>query len=872
MRALVIKLAPAIQILFGVILLIPVSKVHAYEETTHSILTAVAVQQADIYKDATLLKKLGFPSREQESYRIVRQGGLQAGTPLALDAHIAAGAMYEDSQFLRVVCHHFFDPQANGGQGIGLTPLASPLVNGCVNLTGGAGGIESPLWILEDRQAVEFSGAPTRYSMRRGYGALKQSLAAPNKSDRSYAQSLALQMLGHMVHHVQDMAQPQHTRNEIHVHGSDIPQLLVEEAAAAYEVSTQKVEASIPDLVLNINSRYGPVDPSRFPTARHYWHTPGTLGRFVGMAEFAGQNFLTYKSSLGAFGVDAVTGVPTVFLRNPNFPLPSGTNPDGTSMRFEEGSVATEPLVNGQSVTGRRYYLKGQVSDGYSGVVKEEILGTKSLFPWATEDERVFDTRRKILLPRTVAFSVSLIDYFFRGRISLAQSTSGSWLLRNSGRYALVGKVTLYTEDKDGTRSPLAGAASIPVSLIPNAEQPVNFILPDNYPRKVIALFEGRMGSEGGVDVNGSSFALNDHVTGDVVDLAAPPTVVVSPSTLAVPTSGQAVTVAVSLSSRPVATETITVARQSGAPALSASPVQLVFTTSNWQTAQSVAISGSPNPFAAQTATFLVGSARLDYKQINVSQAPLVIACGGPYFEGPTQRNFGNRIEFRTAPNSSFSQTTLELGSTSGTVTFSAFLPYEKSYAVNSTQYQAFLASPFRPGSPPALPLDFVRETVTVTSGSNQVASTLLNRPGENSFTFYHDPSATGSTKVTIKEAYPVYAYVTLAAADSPIVRQASCPSGTLDPLGGTNRITFGIDIPVGKLSCGQWIYLVNGFTNNTLVVSGAVIYIEMLYDPSKFPSCSGTSGRVPGTPWYRFATGGSAKTTYIAPGNIGVP
>jgi len=155
---------------------------NAYEVSTHRVLSELAVQASQTYKDPSLLTKLGFPGRDVAAYRStnIPSTGLRSFIGVVSD-----GAEWEDNQYQLVVCNHFFDPQANNRQGIGLVDPVFFTTGLCRGP-----GVESPLWSVEDRGLSSDGAAPTGYhefSMRRAYAALRQSLIGFSSAERSTA-------------------------------------------------------------------------------------------------------------------------------------------------------------------------------------------------------------------------------------------------------------------------------------------------------------------------------------------------------------------------------------------------------------------------------------------------------------------------------------------------------------------------------------------------------------------------------------------------------------------------------------------------------------------------------------------------------------
>jgi len=469
----------------------------AYEVTTHKVLTRLAVQNSKLVR-YSLLSELGLTSAD------------------VVEA-IATGAEMEDNDYGWRAFNHFFDPQYNGNRGRGLSVL---VVN----------GNPSPSWILEDldHQSDYYDGSkdcpykgtltpcPQQYSFRLGQQQLFKALTAATAAERDAATALVLKDVGHVVHHIQDMAQPQHTRNDQHTH--PLPMTHFNPQWAFYEVYTEENNDRIPGIVAD--NPY--VWYVKFPTARKFWYTVGVAGQYAGMADFTANNFTSYGTQYVA-----QSGNPSYIGAAPGFPLPNGKNPDGSSRSIKS---ITETVVgtDGRTRTGSADYIVGTVYDGYINRSSIEIpLAATSLIsdlaaeapnftPIYIENSLVYEGRYKVLLPRAVAFSTGLIDHFFRGRLDITQGgTAGTWDITNSGSQDMDGIVNVMAEDASGNRTllndsqdarKLAAGASINLSL--------------NVPKdtkKLVAVFHGKIGEEG--ETSGTDWYA---VAGKVIDYVPP--------------------------------------------------------------------------------------------------------------------------------------------------------------------------------------------------------------------------------------------------------------------------------------------------------------------------------------------------------------
>ena len=104
---------------------------------------------------------------------------------------IRTGGMDEDAPPWRVL-NHFYDP---------------------INQTGMVFGVPSPEWAFEpsgDEPSQSHSYPDARWALYRG-------LTAADPNERSRELGHAFYALGHVIHLIQDLAQPQHTRNDAHL-------------------------------------------------------------------------------------------------------------------------------------------------------------------------------------------------------------------------------------------------------------------------------------------------------------------------------------------------------------------------------------------------------------------------------------------------------------------------------------------------------------------------------------------------------------------------------------------------------------------------------------------------------------------------------
>ena len=178
----------------GVALLFPLAA-HGYEPTTHSDMSESALRRSALATVLSKLEQLGLkPSIESDGNTFSNSEGLADRSIRQL---VRFGADYEDSRSPLQATRHFYNP-VNGSK---LLPWI---------------GETSPDWALEDRGAKDDQAYSYRLMRRNFFKALTE----PTKADRDTAWGLTFQTLGHVMHHLQDMAQPEHVRGDAHCDAS----------------------------------------------------------------------------------------------------------------------------------------------------------------------------------------------------------------------------------------------------------------------------------------------------------------------------------------------------------------------------------------------------------------------------------------------------------------------------------------------------------------------------------------------------------------------------------------------------------------------------------------------------------------------------
>jgi len=396
---------------------------HAYVQLVHQRITEAAFNRLQI--DFT--HRLG----------IARDQGLNGFRPIRL---MSQGADDEDQNIRSI--NHFYDPAHD-----------APLTVLALFCTPPPGSNTAPAWALGS------SGLWNEFSLKDANDHYRKALVSLQKDIRTTETARLFLTLGHVVHLVQDMAQPEHTRNDQHLPHTELflsngtKASLYEEWGIPNIASTDPAQPPIID--------YGGYPDVALPDYASYFHTPersatgGSLGR--GLADFSNRSFVTQDTNYGERSNilehacftyqepalrDATARIQTVRERV--------LLDDGTCCRFEEvdeGIFTSSP---------KDYYTGGTEVGPFHAFVSSVDLETRKYNPessFYSLSDASFQTRAAMLIPRAVGYSAGLVERFFRGRISSV------WTRNNDYTYDL----TLTNSSPE----PLGADASVTAIYVP---------------------------------------------------------------------------------------------------------------------------------------------------------------------------------------------------------------------------------------------------------------------------------------------------------------------------------------------------------------------------------------------------------------------
>ena len=361
------------------------------------------------------------------------QLGLNGGLGTAvhgqvLTAWLGRGGQREDDSIRYL--NHFHDPLVDWS---------------AAGLLGGLGQ-SSVLW----GQNASLSG----WSWQDVRNAYFEALTRPSLADREARLTRTFEGLGRQAHLVQDAASPGHTRNDPHAlynYESLVDDVRERDGIAFNAWLTASPDTSgapAPAWRLMDANPLAPVATARLiDTDRYVGGNPDTTTTaLIGLAEYTNANF---------FSEDRI------FTENDPDPRKRFPYPRRSSVSEQDFDIQ----VGGASVS-RRYFVKtGDGATGYRLAAVGFLRDYHQRFnlDWTrfrespALDEGVYRDYAERLVPRAVAYSAALLDYFFRGRL-VPFGDELAFGFENPTDETMQGTFTLYYDDSGDVRRPVPGA------------------------------------------------------------------------------------------------------------------------------------------------------------------------------------------------------------------------------------------------------------------------------------------------------------------------------------------------------------------------------------------------------------------------------
>lgn len=389
------------------------------DEVTHPALSHEAANKSHIGIDVGFLPRLGLPQGNNMSfgYRPSRHRNPEGRYTIA--QLIGEGAFDEDN-WLRAL-NHFYDP-------VRYRPLT---------VLGVPQGKSSVEWMLEWVGPIFLQDRSLADAKNYFYEALTFNDGSPQASDAERGKNWGLLFLslGAAVHHMQDMAQPQHVRNDQHCDAWVCYRIYIDNKSL-YEEYTAKRATAVNALAASASPMYPGTE--HFTKLLHFWLSANEV--HPGIATFTNRHFVSQGTNFTLDGDQVNTGT------YPE-PRPGGSRdytidelyaaagdpvPLGTAALCDDPGVACTVTMYSTALSEKASSLsifdQDLVANGVSVSYTNSAMGpgytTERLFALNRFN---FDDAHKTLIPQAVAYSAGLINFFFRGSLQINPPALGAY-------------------------------------------------------------------------------------------------------------------------------------------------------------------------------------------------------------------------------------------------------------------------------------------------------------------------------------------------------------------------------------------------------------------------------------------------------------
>jgi len=340
-------------------------------------------------------------------------------------------------------CNHFLEPILNRplmGDLSTVLCLGDNLASAPVWALGKSGPFATPLTSGEDgRRRNHFTVYDAREAMWRALTLTELRLGNPVPIDgdqnaqkredtRKFFWATAFRALGDVLHLAQDMAQPQHTRNEKHFAA---PFSLYEEYVDARAVQKVSTEIKIDNEIVAEGTRLPPLPYDGYPTPHFvylsdYWSTGSGVNndKGKGLANYSNRGFFTHGAAINNSFYSSPSPYPGVYATS------FDRTPAGASREYLDGKVPDTLLDQTDTIHMARKNLLHESFLAQFGSATPDGTAVYSL------DRTVFDDQAKLLIPRAVAYSAGVMDHFFRGAMEISMSDLNAYAIADHGNFA----------------------------------------------------------------------------------------------------------------------------------------------------------------------------------------------------------------------------------------------------------------------------------------------------------------------------------------------------------------------------------------------------------------------------------------------------
>lgn len=400
--------------------------------------------------DSYLKKQLGITKGIEEEFKSTE-------TKKAWD-WVQFGGEFEDAPpwtlpYLRSK-NHFHNPiNEQGFSGIWDTEFLS--------------GMSAINWVLSSPNTQSPGGYYSWADVRSYY---LKALTLGTKTDRDTNFAQTFRGLGQLMHLVQDMSVPEHTRNDGHY----VPYIAYEDWV---KTSVRNNGVPMPDsnkghfFTGSISSIKSFMDTNTFTGS----NPEVTAYSTIGLSEFSNANFFSDDSIFTGFTYPSITGASKWV--------------DDTNNRMYLEKTSEGVPVKHLATVSWLYFYRWQKFPQYNEWLP---LGL---------DSKVYSDYAALLLPRAVGYSAGLLNYFFREKMDMIKESSNSnqYIIKNLSNENMFGTFSLYYDDANDNRYLAASWRNLAINANSQSSS-ITFTAP-SFPApkekgKYVLVFQGTFGNE----------------------------------------------------------------------------------------------------------------------------------------------------------------------------------------------------------------------------------------------------------------------------------------------------------------------------------------------------------------------------------------
>jgi len=357
---------------------------------------------------------------------------------------LAEGGEHEDNLWLLRMRNHFHNPINNSGfSGIWDTGIFS--------------GMSAIDWAMQPLNAQTIQ----HYSWNDARAYYYKALTSTDKATRETNFADTFRAIGQIMHLVQDMSVPEHTRNNGHYFSYDYEEWAKENLTISDYADSDVTFTPGTAYLLSINNL--------FDTHRYSGTNPGiTAQSTIGLAEYSNANFFSQD---------------TIFT---DFVYPFYSD---TAIRIEPDPVTQKDMLYLDKIgNGENIHHLARALEFHN-----DLPADYKKLALTLDDEKVYKSYASFLIPRAIGYSSQVLSYFFRGQLDVEMGAD-SLKVRNASTETMEGGAFgLYYDDANGVRN-LATSANVSM-LPPNSEQTISFSPPAGATSYML-VYSGKLGDE----------------------------------------------------------------------------------------------------------------------------------------------------------------------------------------------------------------------------------------------------------------------------------------------------------------------------------------------------------------------------------------